>query len=247
MICKHCGKELGEGQTFCIYCGEPQAEGAKRPVPEQKQKTSLAAPLLVVLAFAIATAVCLWLFVFKDSGESVSPAQTETTPATEANELEIPRVVVDKEAYQTMATDFARAILLRDGNGITGNTHPLLREAFAEKFGNTDFVFSSCRVNASDMRKIRRSEERNQEAALKEEFGAELTLEDAYAVTVEFEAEYHEKSYAGEMMVVVADVKDDDGTVKHYVIQTVLTSIDEAFYEDNFDPGDHYFDTHSEE
>lgn len=250
MICKHCGKELEEGLTFCVFCGEPQEEGAKRPVPEQKN-ASLAAPLLVVLAFAIATAVCLWLFVFKGSEApregDAPPAQTETAAQVKADEIVIPRVVVDEEAYRTMAEDFAEAILLRDVDVITGNTHPLLQEAFAERFGNTNFVFSSCQVSASALRKIRRSEERSQEAALREEFGAELTLEDAYAVTVDFEAAYRGKTYGGEMMVVVADVRDDAGAVKHYVIQTVLTSIDEAFYEDNFDPGDHYFDTHSEE
>ncbi|MBQ6430287.1 MAG: zinc ribbon domain-containing protein [Oscillospiraceae bacterium] len=256
MICQHCGKEIEEGLSFCTCCGEPQEEGAKRPVPEQKQSGVLV-PVLIVLAFAAAVFALLWLFVFKGADapaapqeEKGAPVPTETAaqlPTEPEEDVEIPRVVVDETIYKTMAEKFAQAILLRDPAAIREETHPLLQEPFAEKFGDTDFVFESCTVNASELRKLRRTEERAQEAALREEFGVVTAIDDAYAVTVAFEAVYQGKTYGGAIIVVVADMKDDNGAEQHYVIMSMLAAMDEAFYEDNFAPGDHYFDTHSEE
>lgn len=259
MICRHCGKEIEEGLTFCTHCGEPQMQDAKRPVPEQRANGGALVPVLIVLAFAVAVFALLWLLVFKGAqtpaepepqGEKAAPAQTETAAPTQteaAEDVEIPRVIVDEEAYKTMAARFAEAILLRDLDTIAEETHPLLREPFTETFGNTDFVFERCTVNASEIRKLRRTEERAQEAALWEEFGVETAIDDAYAVTVDFEADYQGKTYGGAMIVVVADIKDDHDAPQRYVIMSALSEMDEAFYEDNFAPGDHYFDTHSEE
>jgi len=230
MICKHCGKDVEEGLTFCVCCGEPQTDEAKRPVPEQKTKSRLAAPLLTVLAFAAAVAVCLWLFVFKgaDAPEPEQPA--------------IPRVTVDEAAYEEMAREFAQAILLGDLDTIGANTHPQLREAFVAWFSNADFVFESCTLQASEVRKIRRSEERAYESGLYEDYGMEAVIDDAYEVVIAFEAVYHGRPYAGEMTVLVADM--DGG---RYVVQSALSDMEVAFYEDNYDQGDYYFDTHSEE
>ena len=231
MICRHCGKEIEEGLTFCVFCGEPQTEGATRPVPEQKKGGGVLAPLLTVLAFAALVAVGLWLFVFKG---------TDTKANTQSQEL--PRVVVDESAYEQMARDYTQAILLGDMDTIRANTHPQLKEPFAELFSKADFVFESCTIQSSEVRKIRRAEERAYESGLYEDYGLELTFDDAYEVVVAFEAVYHSKPYAGEMSVLVADL--DGG---RYVVQTTLSDMEETFYEDNFDPGDHYFDTHSEE
>ena len=256
MICQHCGKELENGLTFCTNCGEPQTEDATRPVPAQKKRGGVLAPLLIVLCFAAAVAVGTWLIFFRDAAPQGEPgaaipaetgAQTETEAQTQAEKIEIPRVFVDQEVYKTMAEQFAQAILLRELDTIADETHPLLQEPFVEKFGSTEFVFESCSVNAAEIRKIRRAEERGHEAALREEFGVDLTIEDAYAVTVDFDAEYRGKDYSGAIIVVVADIKDENGVAQHYVIMSALASMDEAFYEDNFAPGDHYFDTHSEE
>ncbi len=262
MICQYCGKEIEEGLTFCTNCGEPLTEDATRPVPRQKPSGVLG-PVLIVLAFAAAVAVAAWLIFFRGAapqGEKELPAQTEPTALTEAptqsetpteteaeEEIEIPRVVVDEAAYKTMAEDYAQAILLRDLDTIGGETHPLLKEAFLGKFGSTDFVFERCVVRADEMRKLRRAEERAHEAALRGEFGVDLFIQDAYAVTVDFDADYQGKTYGGAIVVVVADINDENNVARHYVIMSKLDAMDEAFYEDHFAPGDHYFDTHSEE
>ena len=230
MICKHCGKEIEDGLTFCIFCGEPQEAGAKRPVPEQKQKSGVLAPLLIVLAFAALVAVGMWLFVFKGEEAQEDPSQS------------LPRVTVDESVYEQMARDFTQAILLGDLDTIGASTHPQLKAPFVELFSKADFIFESCDIQSSEVRKIRRAEERMYESGLYEDYGLELTFDDAYEVVVAFEAVYHGKPYTGEMSVLVADI--DGG---HYVVQTTLSDMEETFYEDNFDPGDHYFDTHSEE
>lgn len=235
MICRHCGKEIEEGLTFCVYCGEPQTEDAKRPVPAQKKKGGALAPLLTVLAFAALVAVGLWLFVFKGTDAGTKAAGGGAAP-------DVPRVEVDENAYREIAENYTRAILLGDLDTIGEKTHPQLKEPFVELFGKADFVFESCDVKSSEVRKIRRAEERAYESGLYEDYGLELTFDDAYEVVVPFEAVYHGKPYTGEMTVLVAEI--DGG---RYVVQTTLSDMEEAFYEDNFDPGDHYFDTHSEE
>lgn len=248
MICRHCGKELEEGLTYCIFCGEPQEEGATRPVPEQKKSGGVLVPLLIVLALAAATAAALWLFVFKGAvqPQDGTKAPDETPGAavqTQTGEPQtLPRVVVDESAYEQMARDFTQAILLRDLDTIGAKTHPQLKEPFVELFGKADFVFESCTLEAGQVRKIRRAEERAYESGLYEDYGLELTFDDAYEVVIPFTAVYHGKPYVGEMTVLVADI--DGG---RYVVQTTLSDMEEAFYEDNFAPGDHYFDTHSEE
>lgn len=234
MICKHCGKEIEEGLTFCTNCGEPQTEDAKRPVPAQKKKGGLLAPLLTVLAFAALVAVGLWLFVFKETDAAVTKEPEGAA--------DIPRVEVDESAYRQMAEDYTRAILLGDLDTIGAKTHPQLKEPFVELFGKADFVFESCDIQSSEVRKIRRAEERAYESGLYEDYGLELTFDDAYEVVVAFEAAYHGKPYTGEITVLIAEI--DGG---RYVVQTALSDMEDAFYEDNFDPGDHYFDTHSEE
>ena len=231
MICRHCGKEIEEGLTFCIFCGEPQTEDAKRPVPEQKKSGGTLAPLLTVLAFAALVAVGLWLFVFKG---------TDTKENTQQQEL--PRVTVDESAYETMAREFAQAILLGDLDTIGAKAHPQLKEPFIELFGSTDFVFESCTIQSSEVRKIRRAEERAYESGLYEDYGLEATIDDGYEVVIAFEAVYHGKPYTGEMTVLVADM--DGG---RYVVQSALSDMEVSFYEDNYEQGDYYFDTHSEE
>ncbi len=247
MICKHCGKEIEEGLTFCIFCGEPQTEDAKRPVSAQKKSGGVLVPLLIVLALAAAVAAALWLFVFKGAQPQDGTKATEETPGaavptqTEAQQT-LPRVVVDEDAYISMAKEFAQAILLGDLDTIGASTHPQLKAPFVELFGKTDFVFESCEIQSTELRKIRRAEERMYESGLYEDYGMEATIDDAYEVAVAFEAVYHGKPYAGEITVLVADV--DGG---RYVVQAALTDMEVAFYEDNYDQGDYYFDTHSEE
>ena len=243
MICKHCGKEIEEGLTFCIHCGEPQTDDAKRPVPEQKQKSGALAPLLTVLAFAALVAVGLWLFIFKGSQpQEAVKAPTELPAQSEAQEETLPRVVVDEAAYTSMAEDFAQAILEGDLYTISEKTHPRLSAPFVELFSASRFVFESCTLRATETRKIRRSEERAYESGLYEDYHLEATIDDAYEVMIEFEAVYRGKPYQGEMAILVADM--DGG---RYVVQAALTDMDVAFYEDNYDQGDYYFDTHSEE
>ncbi|MBQ3357043.1 MAG: zinc ribbon domain-containing protein [Oscillospiraceae bacterium] len=229
MICKHCGKEIDEGLTFCTFCGEPQEETARRPVPEQKNK-SLLAPLLIVLAFAAAVAVCMWLFVFRG------------TEAQEPEQPTLPRVTVDESAYETMAREFAQAILLGDFDTIGADVHPQMKEKVVALFKNTNFLFESCSIRSAEVRKIRRNEERMYESGLYEDYGMEAAIDDAYEVVIAFEAVYRGKPYNGEMTVLVADI--DGG---RFVVQSALTDMDVAFYEDNYDRGDYYFDTHSEE
>lgn len=243
MICKHCGKEIAEELTFCLYCGAPQTEDAKRPVPEQKKKSSVLGPLLLVLAFAAAVAAGVWLLFFRGAeapARDAAPVQTEA-PALPAEET-IPRVIVDEAAYRSLAEEFSRAILLGDLDAIGADVHPGMREPLVEMFGKAEFVFESCTVESSGLRKIRRSEERAYESGLYEDFGMSARIDDAYEITVDFEAVYHGKPYAGEMTVLVADM--DGG---RYVVQSVLSDMDVSFYEDNYDRGDYYFDTHSEE
>jgi len=232
MICQYCGKEIEKGLTFCIYCGEPQEEGVTRPGPGKK-KGGVLAPLLIVLAFAALVAVGLWLFVFKG---------TDGGTKAQGGAAQAPRVVIDEDAYIQIAEDYTRAILLRDLDTIREKTHPQLKEPFVALFSEADFVFESCTIQSSELRKIRRAEERAYESGIYEDYGVELTFDDAYEVVVAFEAVYHGKPYTGEITVLVADI--DGG---RYVVQTALSDMDDAFYDDNFDPGDHYFDTHAED
>lgn len=225
MNCKHCGKELEEGLTFCLYCGEPQEEGAVRPVPARKKKKSAAGPILIVLAFAAIVGLALWLFVF-------SGHETESLPV----------VIVDEGAYETMAKEFAQAVLLGDLETIGKDVHPQMKEPLLDLFGSADFVFESCTIGSSEVTKLRRSEERAYESGLYEDYGMEAKIDDAYSVVMAFEVTYHGKPYEGEMTVLVADM--DGG---RYVIQSVLSDMELAFYEDNYDQGDYYFDTHTEE
>lgn len=226
MICKHCGKELEEGLSFCVYCGEPQTEDAKRPVPAQSKKPGVVGPLLIVLAFAAAVAAALWLFVYRDA----------------APQTEITRVTVDENAYEALAKEFTQAILLGDLDTIGADVHPQMKDQLIELFSKADFIFERCTIHSSEVRKIRRNEERMYESGLYEDYGFEATIDDAYEVVIAFEAVYHDKPYVGEMTVLVADM--DGG---RYVVQSSLSDMELAFYEDNYDQGDYYFDTHTEE
>lgn len=225
MICKHCGKEIEEGLSFCIFCGEPQEEGAVRPVPERKTKKSGAGPFLIVLAFAALVGAALWLFVFQGQKSEKPPV-----------------VVVDEGAYETLAREFAQAILLGDLDTIGRDVHPQMKASMNELFSSADFVFESCTLGSAEVRKTRRTEERSYENILRSDYGIEATIDDAYEVILPFEAVYHGKPYEGEMTVLVADM--DGG---RYVIESILSDMELAFYEDNYDEGDYYFDTHSEE
>lgn len=226
MNCKHCGRELEEGLTFCIYCGEPQTEDAKRPVPERKEKSSVLGPLLIVLAAAVAAAAALWLFVYRNA----------------APKEEITHVTVDENAYEAMAKEFTQAILLGDLDTIGADVHPQMKEPLIDLFSKADFIFESCTIQSSEVRKIRRNEERMYESGLYEDYGLEATIDDGYEVVIAFIAVYHDVPYSGEMTVLVADM--DGG---RYVVQSTLSDMELAFYEDNYDQGDYYFDTHTEE
>ena len=40
MYCKHCGREIGDGQRFCSYCGARQQENGPDQVPPQPDGTT---------------------------------------------------------------------------------------------------------------------------------------------------------------------------------------------------------------
>ena len=59
MICGNCGKQIGDQEKFCRYCGSPQ--GSPEPAPKRKSKKKWIAAGILAAAAVAALAVFLVL------------------------------------------------------------------------------------------------------------------------------------------------------------------------------------------